>query len=106
MAGRTGRCIVRKTIITTLFVTLALGWTFLPAQAGAIRFAGKKLVQGSTAVAGATADGAQAAGGGMAAAGKASGGAVKTGAVAVGKGAKAAPGLIARGGKSIVKAIW
>jgi len=106
MAGRTVRCIVRKKIITSLFVALALAWAFQPARAGAIRYAGKKITQGTTAIAGATADGVQAAGGGMAAAGKASGGAVKTGAVTAGKGAKATPGLIARGGKSIAKAIW
>ena len=97
---------VRKKIITTLFVALALAWSFQPARAGAIRYAGKKITQGTTAVAGVTADGAQAAGGGMAAAGKASGGAVKTSAVTVGKGAKATPSLVARGGKSIAKAIW
>ena len=106
MAGRRARCIVRKKIITSLFVALALAWSLLPAHAGAIRYAGKKITQGTTAVAGATADGVQAAGGGMAAAGKASGGVVKTGVVTVGKGAKATPGLMARGGKSIVKAIW
>ena len=97
---------MRKKIITTLFVALTLACALLPAQAGAIRYAGKKITQGTTAVAGATADGVQAAGGGMATAGKASGGAVKTAAVTAGKGAKATPGLIARGGKSIARAIW
>ena len=86
---------MRKIIVSTLFMALALAWSFQDARAGAIRFAGKKFAQGSTAVAGATADGAQAAGG-----------AVKTGAVTVGKGAKATPRLIARGGKSIAKAVW
>lgn len=97
-------------VLAAIFVSLAFFWGAQEARAGAIRFAGKKIAQGSSALAGATADGAQAAGGGVATAGRAAGGAFKAGVVSVGKGAKATPGLAARGakatGKGLGKLIW
>jgi len=101
---------VRLRILVTLLVVGLFSGAASEAQAGAIRFAGKKIARGTAAVAGVTADGAQAAGGGMAVAGKASGGALKAGAVGVGKGVAATPGLTARGakalGKGVSKVIW
>ncbi|MBI4167307.1 MAG: hypothetical protein HY508_16405 [Acidobacteria bacterium] len=97
-------------ILATLFVAGALCLGTVEAQAGPLRYAGKKISQGSSAVAGVAVDGVQAAGDGMAAGGKATGGALKTGITGIGKGAKATPGLAARGvkgaGKGIAKAIW
>ncbi|HZP00279.1 MAG TPA: hypothetical protein VFD30_08285 [Terriglobia bacterium] len=94
-----------------LFIlVLAIGWATAGAEAGVIRFAGKKIGQGTAQVASATANGAQAAAGGVADAGKTTGGVVKTGAVAAGKAVAAAPVVAAQGvkaaGKGIWKAIW
>jgi hypothetical protein len=93
-----------------LFIAGMLSLGAHTAQAGTVRYTGKKISQGSTAVAGATMDGLQAAGDGLAAGGKATGGACKDGVVGIGKGAKATPGLAVRGakgaGKGIAKAIW
>ena len=89
-----------------IVMAIALAWATAGAEAGVIRFAGKKVGQGATA----TANGAQTAAGGVADAGKATGSAVKTGAVATAKGVAATPGLAAHGVKSaakgISKAIW
>jgi hypothetical protein len=94
---------LRPRILVMFLTALALAWAAQDAQAGAIRFAGKKLAQGTTTVASATA-------GGVATAGKATGGVVATGAGGLAKGAKASPGLLARGtkavAKGIAKAIW
>jgi len=97
-------------ILATLFIAGAFCLGTTEAQAGTIRYAGKKISQGSSAVAGLAVDGVQAAGDGVAAGGKATGGALKRGVTGIGKGAKATPGLAARGvkgaGKGIAKAIW
>jgi len=82
---------------------LALFWGTQDAQAGAIRYAGKKLAKGTTTVASTTA-------GGVASAGKAAGGVVATGAGGFAKSVKATPGVLARGtkaaAKGMAKAIW
>ena len=101
---------MRFRIFAILLTVLVFSWAAQYAQAGVIRFAGKQLGKGSVAVANATVSGGQAAAGGVATAGRTTGGAIKAGAVAVADGAKATPGLVARGskaaGKGIVKAIW
>ena len=97
-----------------LLATLIVGATFFlstqAAQAGTVRYAGKKIAQGSSAVAGLAGNGVQAAGEGVAAGGKATGGALKSGVTRIRKGAKAAPGLTVRGvkgaGHGIARAIW
>jgi len=105
-----GRCNLSLRMLGAILVSLAFIWGAEEAEAGAIRFAGKKVRQGSTAVAGVTAATAQAAGGGVAIVGKTTGGVIKTGVVATGKGAKATPALAARGAKAMAKglarAIW
>jgi len=94
---------VRLRILVMFLTALAFFWAAEDGQAGAIRFAGKKLAKGTTTVASATA-------GGVASAGKATGGVVATGAGGLAKGAKATPGVMARGtkaaAKGIAKAIW
>ena len=105
---------VIRTVNPKLLITIAFALVFglgtQAAEAGTVRFAGKKIAQGSTAVAAATADGAQATGDGVAEGGKATGGALKTAVMATGKGAKATPGLTVKGiqgaGKGIARAIW
>ena len=101
---------MRSKILAILFISWALGLGVQTAQAGTVRYAGKKISQGSTAVASATSNGVQAAGGGLAAGGKAPGGALQDGGVGIGKGVKATPGLAVRGvkgaGKGIAKVIW
>jgi hypothetical protein len=96
--------------LVLILMAIALGWATAEAQAGVIRFAGKKVGQGTAQVATVTANGAQAAAGGVAEAGKATGSVVKTGAVAAATGVASTPGLAARGAKSaakgIRKAIW
>lgn len=74
-------------------------------QAGAVRYTGKKISQGSSAVVSVTGNGVQAAGGGVAAGGKATGGALKSGVTGIAKGARATPGLAVRGVKGVGKAI-
>jgi hypothetical protein len=90
---------MRFRILVFFFGALALSWGALDAQAGVLRYAGKQISKGSTAVAQTTTNAAGAAGGSVAAAGKASTGVVKTGVVSVGKGTKAAA-------KGVWKAIW
>jgi hypothetical protein len=94
---------LRLRFLVMFLIALALSWGTQDAQAGAIRFAGKKLAKGTTTVASTTA-------GGVASAGKATGGAVATGAGGFAKGVKATPGVLARGtkaaAKGIAKAIW
>jgi len=111
---------------------VALVWAAPPAQAGAIRYAGKMIVQGTNAAAAATASGGEAAADGTTSAAKATGGAlssaarttgnaavsvgkaagqgVEEGAGAVAFGAKQAPGIVARkttaGARSLWHAIW
>jgi len=101
---------MRLRIVVILLSTLALSWVAQDAQAGAIRYTGKKIGKGSVIVAHTTADAAQTTVGGAATVGKATGGVIKTGAIAVGKGAAAAPGMAVRGtkavAKGIAKAIW
>lgn len=93
-----------KSLVIVLGAACTL-WLAQSAQAGAIRYAGKKIGKGSAQVASVTASGVQATAEGVTTAGKATGGVVKTGAVAVGKGAAATPGLVVRGTKAGVKAI-
>jgi hypothetical protein len=94
---------LRLRILVMFLTALALSWAAQDAQAGAIRYAGKKLAKGTTTV-------ASTAAGGVASAGKATGGVVVTGAGGLAKGAKATPGVLARGtkaaAKGIAKAIW
>lgn len=97
---------MRFKILAVLFGALVLSWAAQDARAGAIRYAGEKIGQGTAAVAQTTADAAQTAGSGVANAGKATGGAIKTGAVAVGNGAKATPGIVARGTAAAAKGVW
>ncbi|MFB3920101.1 MAG: hypothetical protein ACE145_00180 [Terriglobia bacterium] len=101
---------MRYTILSFFLGALMLAWGTQDAQAGAIRYAGKKISNGTVVVAQTTADAAQATGSGVATVGKATGGATKSGVVAVGSGVKATPGLVARGtkavGKGITKALW
>ncbi len=96
--------------IVFVVMALAIGWATGAAQAGVIRFTGKKIGEGSAQVAATTADGAQTAAGGVAEAGKTTGGAVKTGAVATAKGVTAAPSVAVHGTKAAIKgigkAIW
>ena len=110
----------------------ALVWAAPPAQAGAIRYAGKMIMQGTNAAAAATASGGEAAANGATGAAKATGGAlsnaasatgnaavnvgkvagqgVEEGAGAIAFGAKAAPGVVARnttaGARKLWHAIW
>jgi hypothetical protein len=104
------RCTLKLRILATLFIAGAFCLGTQEVQAGTLRYAGKKISQGSSAVAGLAVNGVQAAGDGVAAGGKATGGACKAGISGIGKGAKATPGLAARGvkgaGKGIAKAIW
>ena len=104
------RCALKSKALGVSILGLGLFLGASEVQAGTVRYAGKKISHGSTAVAGATVDGVQAAGDGLAAGGKATGSACKTGVTSVGKGAKATPGLTVRGvkgaGKGIAKAIW
>ena len=89
---------------------LVLSWTAGYAHAGAVRYAGKQITKGTVAVAQTTANAAGSAvgtaGNGAATVGKTTGGALQTGASAVAKGAKATPGLAAKGGKALGKKIW
>jgi hypothetical protein len=91
-------------------ISMGLVWGATELQAGTVRYAGKKISQGSSAVAGMATDGVQAAGDGVAAGGKATGSACKDGLASAGKGVKATPGLAVKGakgaGKGIAKAIW
>lgn len=96
---------MRTRILGALFTALALAWMAQPAQAGAIRYAGKQLGKGTATVASAAVDGGQAAAGGLASVGKTTGGAAVAGVAAVGKGAAKTPGLAARGAKSGLKAL-
>ena len=93
-----------------ILMAIALGWATAEAQAGVIRYAGKKVGEGTAQVATVTANGARTAAGGVAEAGKATGSAVRTGAVATAKGVASTPGLAANGVKSaakgIARAIW
>lgn len=110
----------------------ALVWAAPVAQAGAIRYAGKMIMQGTNAAAAATASGGEAAAGtatsvakaapgaldsaasvtgnAVVSAGKAAGSGVELGASAVVFGARQAPGIIARktsaGAKSLWHVIW
>jgi len=94
---------VRLRILVMFLTALAFSWAAQDVQAGVIRYTGKKLANGTTTVASATA-------GGVATAGKATGGVVATGAGGLAKGAKATPGALGRGtkavAKGIAKAIW
>jgi hypothetical protein len=97
---------MRKTMVTLGMLVLLACWSVPVADAGALRYAGKKISDGTAVVA----DGATTAG-------KKTSSAVATGATAVVNGAKAAPGAVADGAKavangtksvakSLVKAIW
>ena len=104
---------MRTKIFVILLSALALSWATPDAHAGAIRYAGKQIGNGSASVVQTTADAAGTAAGGVQTVGTATGSAVKTGAVdvkngalAVGKGAAATPGLAARGAKAAAKRIW
>ena len=96
---------MRARFLLIILVALAFSSAAKEAEAGATRYAGKKIAQGTTAIANVTADGAATAGGGMTSAGRASGGAIKTGVAATGEAIKATPGLTARGAKAVGKGI-
>ena len=104
------RCKLKPRLFATLIVAAAFFLSTQGTQAGTVRYAGKKISQGSVAVVGLAGDGVQAAGEGVAAGGKATGSALKSGITATAKGAKATPSLAVRGvkgaGKGIAKAIW
>ena len=89
---------MRLRVLVMFLTALAFSWAAQDVQAGVIRYTGKKLANGTTAVASATA-------GGVATAGKATGGAVATGAGGFAKGAKATPRLVGRGTKAVAKGI-
>ena len=89
---------------------LFLSWTAGYAHAGAIRYAGKQVTKGTVAAVQTTANAAGSAAGtaagGAASVGRSAGGAIQTGASTVAKGAKATPGVVAKGGKALGKKIW
>ncbi|MCL5671031.1 MAG: hypothetical protein M1423_07025 [Acidobacteria bacterium] len=106
----------------------ALVWSAPVAQAGAIRYAGKMIMQGTNAAAAATASGGEAAadkatsvakaapgalgsaasatGNAVVSAGKVAGNGVEVGASAVVSGARQASGIIARNTSAGAKSLW
>lgn len=110
--------------IAMLISVLALAGAVQVAQAGIIRYSGKKIAQGATTAAqaavvagnatanaavtgaGAAAGGAAAAAGGVAAAGAAAGTAVASGATATANGVKGVPGAAVQGAQSLGASLW
>jgi hypothetical protein len=90
-------------LLVILAATASFFWLAQNARAGAIRYTGRQISKGTVALAQTTSDAAETAGGGVATVGKATGGALKTGTVALGKGARATPGLVAQGTDSVAK---
>ena len=100
-------------VFVILFAAAVLLLFTPQAQAGAIRYAGRQIAKGTTAVTSAAASGGATVAGGVAAAGKTTGGVIAKGAgataegtVAVGHGVVAAPGAVAHATKVAGKAIW
>jgi hypothetical protein len=104
---------MRLRLLAVLAVALATAAMTPQAQAGAIRYAGKQVAKGTTAVASAAASGGSTVAGGVETAGKSTGNfvvkgadATADGATAVGKGVISAPGVVAHGTKAASKAVW
>lgn len=104
---------MRYRVFAAIAVAAGLALWAPGVQAGAVRYAGKEIAKGSTAVASAAASGGATVAGGVASAGHSTKGAmsgpasaVGNGATTVAKGVVATPGVVARGSKSAAKTIW
>ncbi len=97
---------MRLRILSVLAAIIALAWSSQFALAGAIRYAGRELHDGSIAVVQKASDATGTAAGGVEDAGKEAGTVLKDGAATVGKGAESAPGMAVRGTKAAASKVW
>ena len=97
---------MRLGFLSVFAALIALACSSQFAQAGAIRYAGEKLHDGSAVVIQKTSDATGTAAGGVEDAGKATGTALKDGTVTLKKDAASAPGMAVRGTKTAASSIW